>query len=158
MTVALINPNLVVQRNDPLTTGIVYMPVSLAYAAAALREGNRAIKVIDAYAAAPRQSRRADQFLLFGLTVGQILEELPADLDAALVYAINLTNHLSTLEIVRAVKQARPETPLIVLENTQAVTAYSLAEVAEEFYAAGADYILTGEAEHRLPLLLDILK
>src|SRR3972149_5126441 len=110
MTVALINPNLVVQRNDPLTTGIVYMPVSLAYAAAALREGGRAIKVIDAYAAAPRQARRAGQFLLFGLTVAQILAELPTGLDAVLGYATNLTNRLSLLPIVRAVKRARPET------------------------------------------------
>lgn len=157
MTVALINPNLVVQRNDPFTTGIVYMPVSLAYAAAALRQTGTAVKVIDAFAAAPRQSRRLDQFLLFGLTPEQVLEDLPLKLNAVIVYAINLTNHISTLEIVRAVKKERHNTPLIVLENTQAVTAYSLAQVASEFYAAGADFVLTGEPERRLRQLLDIL-
>lgn len=158
MTVALINPNLVVQRNDPLTTGIVYMPVSLAYAAAALRQSGRSIKVIDAYAAAPRQGRRTDQFLLFGLTPAQVLQEMPMDLDAVVVYAINLTNHASTIEIVQAVKKAHPKTPLVVLENTQAVTAYALAQVAGEFYAAGADYILTGEPERRIVKLIEILE
>ncbi len=36
MSVALINPNLVVQSNDTFTTGIVYMPIALAYVAATL--------------------------------------------------------------------------------------------------------------------------
>ena len=49
MPVTLINPNLVVQRNDPFTTGIVYMPISLAYLGASLRKEGIDIQVIDAY-------------------------------------------------------------------------------------------------------------
>jgi anaerobic magnesium-protoporphyrin IX monomethyl ester cyclase len=158
MNVALINPNLVMQRNDPFTTGIVYMPITLAYLAASLREAGHQVNVIDAYAAAPRQSRRAGNFVLFGLNETQILERLPQELNAIFVYAINLTNHLSTIAIVRSVKQARPKTPVIVVENTQAVTAYALSLVAAEFYAAGADYVLTGESEKRALRLLDALK
>ena len=56
--IALINPNLIVQRNDPFTTGIVYMPLSLAYVAAALREAQIPLEVIDAYAQNPAQARR----------------------------------------------------------------------------------------------------
>ena len=54
MTVVLINPNLVYQRNDPFTTGIVYMPLSLAYVAASLRAADIPVKVIDAFAQRPR--------------------------------------------------------------------------------------------------------
>jgi anaerobic magnesium-protoporphyrin IX monomethyl ester cyclase len=158
MTIALINPNLVVQRNDPLTTGIVYMPVSLAYLAGALRNAGHAVQVIDAYAAAPRRSRRQDQFSIFGLSETEIVSRLSPDLSAVFVYAINLTNHLSTLAIVKAVKTAHPRTPVIVVENTQAVTAYALSLVAAEFYAAGADYVLTGEAEQRALRLLAALQ
>ncbi len=158
MTIALINTNFVVQRNDPLTTGIVYMPISLAYLAAALRAAKYSVKVIDAYAAAPRRNRREGNFLFFGLGEKELLAELPQDLGAVFVYAINLTNHISTIEIVRAVKRAHPKVPVIVLENTQAVTAYALSLVAAEFYAVGADYILTGEAERRAPQLLAALE
>jgi len=31
MTAIFINPQLVVQKNDKFTTGIVYMPITLAY-------------------------------------------------------------------------------------------------------------------------------
>jgi anaerobic magnesium-protoporphyrin IX monomethyl ester cyclase len=157
MSLALINPNLVVQRSDPFTTGIVYMPISLAYLAAALRQGGQTVHVIDAYATAPRQNRSEGAFLFFGLTEEQLIARLPQDLQAVFVYAINLTNHLSTLDIVRAIKKAAPQTPLIVFENTQAVTAYALSEVADEFYEAGADYILTGEPEQRAKRLLAAL-
>jgi anaerobic magnesium-protoporphyrin IX monomethyl ester cyclase len=158
MNVALINPNLVMQRNDPFTTGIVYMPITLAYLAASIREAGHPVNLIDAYAASPRQSRTDGNFALFGLKESQILERLPQELDAIFVYAINLTNHLSTIAIVRAVKQARPKTPVIVVENTQAVTAYALSLVAAEFYATGADYVLTGESEKRSLRLLELIK
>lgn len=158
MSIALINPNLVVQKNDPFTTGIVYMPVSLAYLASSLRGAGYSTKVIDAYAAAPRQSRKNGEFLFFGLNEKQVLAELPNDLTAIFVYAINLTNHLSTIGIVKALKDANSSVPVIVVENTQAVTAYALSEVADEFYAAGADYVLTGEAEQRALKLLTVLE
>lgn len=158
MNIALINPNLVMQRNDPFTTGIVYMPITLAYLAASLREADHKVSVIDAYAAAPRQSRVEGKFVLFGLKVSQILEQLPEELDVAFVYAINLTNHISTVAIAHELKQARPKTSVVVVENTQAVTAYALSLVAAEFYAVGADYVLTGESEKRALRLLDALK
>lgn len=157
MSVVLINPNLVVQRNDPFTTGIVYMPVSMAYAAAALRGAGHQVKVIDAFAARPRQARAHEKFLVLGLTSSELLAEIPKDAMVVFVYAINLTNHLSTLEIVRTLKHARPNLPVIVFENTQAVTAYALAQVAGEFYAVGADYVLTGEGEHRALRVVETL-
>ena len=156
--VVLINPNLVVQRSDPFTTGIVYMPLGLAYMAAALRQAGEPTRVIDAFAQKPFQARREGRFLLLGLTGTEILEEIPQDAGAVFVYAINLTNHLSTEMIIRAVKQARPELPVVVLENTQAVTAYALRVVAPQLYAAGADYVLTGEGEQRAVLLAQALK
>ncbi len=145
----LVNPNLVVLRSDPFTTGIVYMPIGLAYVAAALRQAGVSIKVVDAFARRPFQARREGGFLVLGLTCAELLEEIPEDAEAVFVYAINLTSHVSTEEIIRAVKRARPRLPVVVLENTQAVTAYALRVVAHELYAAGADFILTGEGEER---------
>lgn len=147
--IVLVNPNLVVQRSDPFTTGIVYMPIGLAYVAAALRSAELPIKVIDAFGERPRQARRESKFLVLGLSYPEVVELIPANTSAIFIYAINLTNHLSTLGMVRAVKQKYPNLPIVILENTQAVSAYALRFVADEFHKNGADYVLTGEAEHR---------
>ena len=149
MTVVLVNPNLVVQRNDPFTTGIVYMPISLAYVAASLRKNGFEVKVIDAYGENPQRASFYGRFTVFGLDEQDILKRIPHDAVAIFVYANQLTNHISTIAIIQAVKKFCPHIPLIVLENTQAVTAYALRFVAQEFYRAGADYILTGEGEER---------
>ncbi len=147
--IALINPNLVVQRNDPFTTGIVYMPFGLAYAAAALREAGFPVQVVDAFAERPRQARRVGKFTLMGLREDEVAARLQDDAGLVFIYAINLTNHIATARIVQAVKARRPEVPVVILENTQAVTAYSLRDVRQVFFDAGADYVLTGEGEHR---------
>ncbi len=150
MKIALIHPNLIIQRGDPFTTGIVYMPIGLAYAAAALRTAGEDVVVVDAYGEAPYQCRRKGNFLWFGLSDEEILTRIDAETGLAVLYAANVANHLALLEIIRAVKRAHPALPLAVLENTQAVTAYALCEVAAEFYSAGADFIVTGEGEERL--------
>jgi radical SAM superfamily enzyme YgiQ (UPF0313 family) len=131
------------------------MPISLAYLASSLRAGGYSIKVIDAYAEAPRQSFSEGSFVLYGLTSEQIVERLPENIDAVFVYAINLTNHLATVSIVKTVKHIRPDVPVIVTENTQAVTAYALSHVKDEFFSVGADYVLTGEPEIRAQKLLN---
>jgi radical SAM superfamily enzyme YgiQ (UPF0313 family) len=155
--IVLINPNLVVQMNDPFTTGIVYMPIGLAYTAAALREAGYAVNVVDAYAEAPNHGTHCGKFTLFGLTDDEVIERIPKNTMAVFVYAINLTNHIAASHIVRALKQRRGSIPVVILENTQAVTAYALHEVKDTFFEAGADFIITGEAEQRAARLLEML-
>ncbi len=152
--VVLINPNLVVQKNDPFTTGIVYMPLALAYVAAALRQQNFAPTVIDAFAEKPHQTHRWQNYLLMGLTPQEIIQRIPDQTHAVIIYAINLNNHLSTIRIISAVKHAHPTLPILILENTQSVTGYALSLIADQFYEAGADYILTGEGEQRCGQIL----
>lgn len=147
MKAILVNPNLVALRKDLFTTGIVYLPIGLAYVAASLRRAKIPLEVIDAFGESPFQSHKNDTFLFLGLSSREIVRRLPADASIVFVYANQLTNHLAALEIITAIKQAYPKLPVVVLENTQAVTAYSLAPVKDQFFKAGADRVLTGEAE-----------
>lgn len=158
MSVVLINPNLVFQRSDPYTTGIVYMPIGLAYFAAALRAAGYSITVIDAFAENPEKIRREGTLRLIGLDESEVLARVSSDAEAVFLYAINLTNHISAVRIVRALHEQTPGRPVIVLENTQAVSAYALKDVADELYRGGADYILTGEPEERGLALLRALR
>lgn len=143
----LINPNVAVQKNDWLTTGIVYMPIGLAEFAAALQEAGFSLDVIDAFGEAPHSWWEMDRFCFRGLTPHSVVHRLRASYGAVVIYAINIASHVSVLALIRALKKSCPAVPLVILENTQAVTAYSLRQVQEEFYEAGADFIVTGEAE-----------
>src|SRR5437763_12519373 len=126
---ALINPNVLVQRNDPFTTGIIYMPIGLAYVAAALRQDGLPVEVIDAFGEAPRQVRRVGDFMVLGLSTEEAIGRIPDDAGVIFVYANQLINHASVAEIIRAAKAKFPAVPVVGLENTQAVTAYALRPV-----------------------------
>ncbi|MBF0155641.1 MAG: B12-binding domain-containing radical SAM protein [Magnetococcales bacterium] len=152
--VTLVNPNLMVQSRDRFTTGVVYMPIGLAYVASALREAGLEPQVIDAFAAAPRQARLEQGFLVLGLRPEEVIGELGVESRVLCIYANQVINHLSVVALIRACKRARPELAVVILENTQAVTAYSLQRVASDLFAEGADYLLSGEAERRVPLLV----
>ncbi|MCH8087544.1 MAG: hypothetical protein IIC81_06785 [Chloroflexi bacterium] len=114
--------------------------------------------MIDAFALRPRQVKVEGKFNRLGLSDDEVIAQVPDDTSVLIVYAINLTNHIATISIVRALKNYLPNVPVVILENTQAVTAYALAQVAEEFYSAGADYVLTGEADQKIEYLIDALQ
>ena len=155
--VILINPNYVVSRRDLFTTGVVYMPFGLAYFAANLKAEGLEVQVVDAFADSPGFFREHGDFFVFGLTPAQVVSRIPSAARAAVLYAINMTAHVSLIEIAKEVKAKRPDIALVVLENAQAVTAYSLAKIQEDFYACGVDYILTGNPRKSGPDLMRAL-
>jgi anaerobic magnesium-protoporphyrin IX monomethyl ester cyclase len=148
-----INPNLMVQKNDLFTTGIVYMPIGLASTVAAVRERKNLIQVIDAFGLAPKKMTVKDKFLRLGLSFEEIYDLFPESVDLICIFANQIINHEAIIDLIKYLKQ-RIDTKILILENTQAVTAYSLKFVATEFFNAGADIILCGEAEVRLPLII----
>lgn len=155
--IALLNPNLVLQRNDPFTTGIVYMPVGLAYVAATLRKAGFPCQVLDAFGEAPRQAMLRDRFMMLGLRSDEVVQRMSPETRAAFVYAGQLTHHVALCELIHTIRRRRPEVPVVILENTQAVTAYSLRHVSQELFAAGAEYLLYGEPEQRAVTLAGAL-
>ncbi|MCA9409020.1 MAG: hypothetical protein KC733_10045, partial [Candidatus Omnitrophica bacterium] len=160
MNILFVNPNLLVQENDPFTTGIIYMPMGLAYAAAAARSQGHQVTVIDAFAQKPKQVRKRGAFYYFGLTEDEITDQIPTDSDLVVVYAINLTNHNSTVSIIQTIKHKFPEISVAVLENSQAVTAYSLhsSAVLTVFQKAGADYFLINDGDYKLLNLIKAIE
>ena len=57
MKITLINPNIVTQKGDFFSSGIPYMPMTLAYLAGYLQSKGNEIKVIDAFGEKPTQVR-----------------------------------------------------------------------------------------------------
>lgn len=156
--VTLINPNSVVQRNDILTTGILYMPIGLAYFASVLKKNGFECNVIDAFGENPNQCRRESEFLVRGLTPLEVTHKIDPKTNAIFIYAINSCSHIAFAGITKAVRRQFNSIPIIVIENTQSVTACSLRRIQEQLYDIGIDYIITGEAEQRGIELLDLLQ
>jgi len=155
MNIVLIGNNTLIQPSDPFTTGIYYYPLTLAYLAAFLREAGHNVRAIDAFGEAPKKVRRWERWWVQGLLPEEVADRHAAlKPDATFVYAGNLVAHEATLGILRALNK-RGAAPLIVVENTQAVTAYSLRRTPDVFFDAGATHILTGEPERRA---VDLLK
>ncbi|MFQ5650639.1 MAG: B12-binding domain-containing radical SAM protein [bacterium] len=147
--ITLINPNLILQQNDIFTTGVVYMPVGLASFAGALRASGLDCTVVDAFGERPNQYRKEGDWGIRGLTADEVCDRIASDSRVLVVYASNVTYHRSCAEIVKSARKRFPAASIVVMENTQAVTAYSLRHVQDEFYDLGADYVITGESEQR---------
>ena len=74
LRVLIINPPSLFDPKDPFTTGIVYMPIGLAYLAANLRESKIEFQVLDAFGSAPKRSSKFRNFVRLGLDNNEILQ------------------------------------------------------------------------------------
>lgn len=147
--IIVVSPNVAVQKNDVFTTGVIYMPVSLAYFSGELKKQGLDVAAIDAFGEAPNQFWIEDQFIFRGITPQEVSNQIGEKTKVIVFYAINLTYHLSLIKIIDAIKKDHPHIKTIVMENSQAVTAYSLRRVQHEFYQIGIDYVITGDPEER---------
>jgi radical SAM superfamily enzyme YgiQ (UPF0313 family) len=145
--ITLISPRLAVQKSDFLGSGVPYWPLELATLAAYLRENDEVVNVIDLFGRDPsRLSDEGDHYLQ-GISFDQYLADASVQkAQVFILYAISYMSHHELLRIVRYIKALRREVPVAILENSQAVTAYSLQQVAPSFFDAGADALICGEA------------
>ena len=130
------------------------MPIGLAYFASTLQTIGYPCKVVDAFGENPNQYWKEGDFIFRGLLPSEIVAQInnnagETPLKIIFVYAINLTYHQSTINIIKQIRASFPKISIAVLENSQAVTAYSLEDIQNEFYDAGANYVIIGEPEQR---------
>ncbi len=147
MTAIFINPQLVVQKNDKFTTGIVYMPITLAYAISNFKKASIKTKLIDLYGRNPTKCSKENNHLIFGEKIEDIDENEFENVDCIFINANQVGNHISILNIIKFLKNRFKEIPISILENSQAVTAYSLSKIKDEFLKLGCDFILIGDLE-----------
>ncbi|MEJ2125075.1 MAG: radical SAM protein [Alphaproteobacteria bacterium] len=159
MRLTLISPRLALQKNDFLGSGVPYWPIELATFAAVLRDTKETVSVLDLFGSAPRRLTDAGDHYLQGVPIAEY-DASPAITKAQVfvVYAISYRSHGEVQDILRFLKAKRPDTPVAVLENSQAVTAYSLQRLAEPLFAAGADMLICGEPHFNWPELRNFLQ
>ena len=146
MRLTLISPRIAVQKGDFLGSGIPYWPIELATLAAFLEERGDQVDVIDLLGAAPGRLAEMGDYFLQGAPLDAYLDS-PAvrESEGFILFALSYMSHRELLGMAQALKAACPTVPVAVLENSQAVTAYSIPRLAAGFFAAGVDALLCGE-------------
>lgn len=149
MKVTLVSPHLVMSNRDLFTTGIVYMPIALSYLSAMLEKESISHQVIDVFGEDPHHYAKKDYLLFRGMDISEFEKRISKSSDKSIfvVYAINIAAHDSFELICRTIKASHPNAMIVALENSQAVTAYSLKDIQSEMHALGVDYIATGDIE-----------
>ena len=147
MSAVFFNPQLYVQKNDKFTTGIIYMPIILAYLISHFKKNNIETKVLDLYGMDPKRYKENINSLIFGYDISEVDQDILKNASCFFVYANQVANHLSVINIINFLKKKFTSTPIVVLENSQAVTAYSLSKIKNEFLDIGCDYIIIGDLE-----------
>lgn len=147
MKLTLISPRLAIQKGDFLGSGVPYWPIELATLAAYARLQGDSVALIDLFGRNPSQLSDMGDHYLQGESIDSYLgrDDDVKQSNAFVLYAISYMSHGELLSIVARLKQSFPDVPIAILENSQAVTAYSLQPVASAFFKAGADVLICGE-------------
>ncbi|MBF0362531.1 MAG: B12-binding domain-containing radical SAM protein [Oligoflexia bacterium] len=168
INITAIAPNLLLLKDDMFTTGIPYMPVGLAYIVGELMEkfkfnskfkNTANINVIDAFAENPNQWWIDGEFIVRGLTPSEVSERVGKfNSNYVIIYASTLIAHNSIVNICRKLRSDFPHLTIAIIENTQAVTAYSLSDpdVQSDLYASGVNKIICGDPEEEIFKLINL--
>ncbi len=146
MKFVLVSPRLAIQKGDFLGSGIPYWPIELATLASHIRNEGDEVALIDLFGADPCNLSDKGEHYMQGIPLSS--GRWKEDLDGAeifVLYAISYMSHQELLELTQFLKEQHPEKRIAILENSQAVTAYSLPCMAKDFFDAGADCLICGE-------------
>jgi radical SAM superfamily enzyme YgiQ (UPF0313 family) len=147
----LVSPASIFDPLDPFTTGVVYMPIGLAYGASSLRGNGYTLDLLDLFGKEPTSVNRIGNYIRLGAPNSLVVERIRiVEPDIVFFYANQVLNHDSLIETMSYTRNFFPDILIAVIENTQAVTSYSLVEVLDDFFSNGADFIISGEMEKRI--------
>ena len=147
MTAILINPKLIVNTKDKFTTGIVYMPITLAYINSVLLKSKINTKIIDLFGSNPNKTKIAGNKLELGEELSKYENIFSIKDSVFFIFANQVINHDNICKIISYLKNQYPSNKIVLIENTQAVTAYSLRKVKNDFLKIGVDIIICGDPE-----------
>jgi anaerobic magnesium-protoporphyrin IX monomethyl ester cyclase len=155
--VAVIVPQVVVHHLDP-HTGIPFMPHMAAHLAGALHAAQVPMQVLDAFGSSHHQRTIVqNEFMLMGLKTDELVLSIAPTVRVCCIYCRTIAEFIAVERLIDAIKATRKEIKIILFENIQAVTSFSLSLVADKFLERGADYILLGEPEDRIVSLFNAI-
>lgn len=142
-------PPVVCHHLDP-HTGIPFMPHMAAYLAATLRSRGFLPQVLDSFGISCHDVAVVKkEFMLMGLPIEKMVGRLAADCKVCFIYCRTVSELVAVELLMEELKSRRPDVSIVLFENIQAVTSFSIMEVAENLLRQGADAVISGEPEDR---------
>ncbi len=124
-------------------------PLGVAYLAAYLRQAGVRATIVDAFGECPTRHTEYGDFDLYGLTSEELVLKIPADTDLIGVSCMFSNEWFYTKKLIRTLRGKFPKIPLVMGgEHASALADYNMQTCAE------LDYIIRGEGEHKLLLLV----
>ncbi|MGV8058393.1 MAG: B12-binding domain-containing radical SAM protein [Smithellaceae bacterium] len=154
--VTIIVPPVVVHHLDP-HTGIPFMPHIAAYAAAALKQAGYGVQVLDCLGLQPHERQVVGEFMLLGLNEREVARNISPETRVCFIYCRTISELIAVSRMIAAIKSCRRDIKICLFENTQAVTSFSLRDLAADFFKDGADVLILGDPEDRMVHLTDRL-
>jgi anaerobic magnesium-protoporphyrin IX monomethyl ester cyclase len=148
--VTIIIPPVVCHNLDP-HTGIPFMPHMAAHLAGTLKhQGGRKIQVIDCFGLQPNNRQLVGEFMLMGVSEKWVTEHIHPETKVCFIYCRTIAEFIAVERQIEVIKQERQDISIVLFENIQSVTSYSLRNIADDFLKKGADCIIMGEPEDRV--------
>lgn len=149
--ITLIRPPVVHLKKD-IYGSIPGIPAGLAYLAAAVRDAGAETSILDGYGLAPHRFYTfRDDYRARGLTPDEIASMVSGKDAVAGISVHCATEHSMAVAICRAIKEMSPGKPVVV-------GGYHATFVPKDYIESGVDFVVMGEGERRLPLLLEHLE
>ncbi|MAE73024.1 MAG: hypothetical protein CL675_02935 [Bdellovibrionaceae bacterium] len=145
MNVTIITPRIAVQKGDFLGSGIPYWPLEAAILASHARGQGDHVQLFDLFGMNPERLTDQGDHYLQGVPVTDALKGVEEP-DLLVVFALSYMSHQEVLKIGTYLAKTYPKAKLVALENSQAVTSYSLEDVKSAFFEAGYHGLICGEA------------
>jgi radical SAM superfamily enzyme YgiQ (UPF0313 family) len=151
MRLLLVRPPVIHRRGD-FFGSIPGIPIGLAHLASVVRAAGHDVQILDCYGAEPhRLYAFQGEYIARGLSPAEAASAIPPGTDV-LGISVHCTTEQAIAEpLIREFKARYPEMPLVV-------GGYHPTFVPEEFLGMGADYVVLGAGERRLPLLLGAIE
>lgn len=134
-----------------LSSGAIWLPLGLAYVAAAIEKAGHRVQVIDGVAAAPTRYRRYFKGVLLGIPLDEIAARVPADCELVGISVIFTHEWPAVVRLIELLKRDRPGCRVVIGgEHVTALPEFCL-------LTSRADMGVCGEGEETIVELIATL-
>ncbi|MDC3064054.1 hypothetical protein OA253_05525, partial [Alphaproteobacteria bacterium] len=151
--IIFINPPMHVKKNDTYTTGIVFMPFVLAEAVGIANFFKIENRVLDCFGENPKKTNLNSELndIIIGISEKEIVRNLKKfsknKNTLFVIFANHMSNHWSVKNLCKICKSFDGKNQIMLLENSEAVTSYSIRSVLHEFQNLGVTYFCDYDVE-----------
>jgi anaerobic magnesium-protoporphyrin IX monomethyl ester cyclase len=160
MNFLFISPRLTKKKNDLFGSGIPYWPIEAVYFVSWLEEKYKDIdcNILDLFSENIEKKEIKDDHLFIGENINTgYFDKKITSADCIFIYCISLMALSDIEETIKYIKNKFNNKKIILIENTQAVTSFSLKHEKERLFSIGANHIVLGELYNNWNEIIDYI-